>query len=225
MATLRLRLERWFSDITESYFLRATVEVAGSTPPGIIDSLKIRQLDSIKLPIIDIEEKPPEQLVGFCTRSELESFPVGGAIHWINIPDYDGSWSGLVGTFVEVDVADIPAPWQELGLTSTFQYEILSKDQPSAMLELKGEFPCGVKPIRYTLVTPAFTGVDGFPTRERLYYPHEPYVRERLYVAPYDDLAGVLEMVETLKTGAQALVDEWNEYETNYEGLDLEIFE
>ena len=61
--------------------------------------------------------------------------------------------------------------------------------------------------------------------RERQYYPESSHVRITEYVAPYDDLAGVIDMVEALKTGAQALVDEWNEYETEYEGLDLEIFE
>lgn len=217
MAILRLRLERWFSDITESYFLRATVEAGGSVPPEIIPSLKIRRAN--------LDTREPEQLLGFCNRVEIEHIPLGGDINYLHIPDYDASWSGLLGTDLEIDTADIPKPWQELGVITTVQYQILSIDQTHYWLELNGDFPCGVKPVRYTVVALGFTGLNGLPVREPMLYPEIPYTRWSVYVAPYDDLAGVVEMVETLKTGAQALVDEWNEYETEYEGLDLEIFE
>ncbi len=217
MATLRLHLERWFSDITESYFLRATVEAVGSVPVDIIDSLKVQRAD--------LDTREPEQLIGFCNRVEMEYFLIGGDISYLSIPDYEGSWSTLVGTDVEIEAADIPLPWQELGITTTITRTILSRSSDLRTIELDGVFPCGVKPIRYTLVTPAFTGLDGLPVLERYLYPEIEHVRLSTYVAPYDDLAGVVDMVETLKTGAQALVDEWNEYETEYEGLDLEVFE
>ena len=226
MATLRLRLERWFARDSGAYFLRATVEPSGSVPPGIIDSLKVERANLVS--------RVPEKLIGFCTLQDLEYLAIGSDLEYVYVPEVDAvTLATLPGSLFEISVTNIPKPWESLGLMTAISTPILSVDTNLFILKVDTIFPCGVKPISYFLPSVPFNGIDGFPVRERQGYglspgtvgPEIPHVRMSSFVAPYDDLAGVTEMMETLKTEAQALVDEWNTYEADFEGLDLEIFE
>jgi hypothetical protein len=218
MATLRLRLERWFSSITESYFLRATVETLGTVPPEILASLKIKRAD--------LDERRPPELVGFCTRIEMENIPHNGGLNTFHLPELDDTDFPLIlGNFIEMAAVDVPLPWQELGVSGAQAFSVVAITPLLKTAQVSGTLACGVLPVTFSIPVLPLIGTDGLPTYVRTYYPESDYIRDTEFVAPYDDLAGVVSMVDTLKTGAQDLVDEWNEYESNFDGLDLEIFE
>lgn len=218
MATLRMRLERWFSDVTESYFLRVTMEVAGSTPPDIRNSLKVKRAD--------LDTREPEELIGVCNRVEMERLPPVDGLYHIHFTEVSYSQiQTLPGENLVIDTPNVPPPWVELGILFPVVFNIVNDNKDLMTVELSTPCPCAVPPFKYSLPSLPLDGVDALAVRERTPYPESEYTRTFMHVAPYDDLAGVVNMVETLKTEAQVFVDEWNKYETEYEGIDLEIFE
>ena len=223
-ASLEIKFDRRFSEITNSYIM--WVEVLSATPSELFYCLKVQREDP--------EQNEPEQLVSLMSIPEIQSL-LYQQMDCLYAPDlvaaHGSSIVGKTVTFyppppvIEEFSGDVPIDRQIIGFHSP-----LPLGSPLLMTTDFVKLDTAMNSFAYN--APYDVAALGFSSAgtiqrapQRYPYSIKPYSRDFVHIAEYDSLGDVTTLFEQLKVEAEELVAAWNRYEDDFEGTHPEVFE